>query len=193
MGTAPKLNSFEESSVKFHFFSPTIQYDSTDYYRRFVLKLPSTKAVDFITVHEGRTNIKRLYLMEVKNFEVNNRETKERTNPDGRDPLHIEIAQKVKDTLAGLVGAMTLADRECFSELAPYHQFIRSKEFLQDRLVVIAFIEGSRLSGYGKGHKNGELGLQRAIEKSLKWLNCEVRVLNRKAIQEYNIDWFEAE
>lgn len=162
-----------ESGLKFEFATPAIKYDDCEYYKELKKSIKSCKAVDFLVL----TNKDRLVLMEVKNFVGHEGDTsnRERLSPKGDDPLHMEIACKVKDTLAGLIGASTCPDRRNAKELETFYKKLQR---ISSRIIVIAFIEG-KLSNY-KGHGTGEKGLEIKVKKALQWLNCEVVVMNTK-------------
>ncbi len=181
-----------ESGIAFRFFCETVKYDETQFYKKYANKLEEMKAVDFLSVSKnGGQTI--LYLMEVKNFDIISKEEKsERLNPEGKDPLHIEIAQKVRDSLSGLVGASSFFVKQCALELKPYYRLIQEGLPMKSRLVVVAFIEGN-LSGYKKGFTTAELGLQRRIERALKWMRCDVQILNSRILEDLELNWMSAE
>jgi hypothetical protein len=68
------------------------------FYRNQVSRLPDTKAVDFIGILE----LEGGYLIEVKDFRGYRIPNKRRLKSD---ELALEVAHKVRDTVAGLVGA----------------------------------------------------------------------------------------
>jgi hypothetical protein len=94
----------KESGMRFLFddekWSLLIKYDEQTDYKKILNAVHETKAVDFM----GILNNEILSLIEVKNFRGHRIENKPRL--DGTDdPLEVEIAQKVRDTIAGIVGA----------------------------------------------------------------------------------------
>jgi hypothetical protein len=75
-----------------------IKYDDHRDYRERIARLDGTKAVDVVAVHASE----RLYLIEIKDFRGHRIETIARV----RDAeLAIEVGQKVRDTIAGIVAA----------------------------------------------------------------------------------------
>lgn len=72
------------------------KYDDSAVFRDGIGKLPGSKAVDIVGVHE-----RHLYLIEVKDFRGHAIENKDRQQED----LAIEIGSKVRDTISGLIGA----------------------------------------------------------------------------------------
>ena len=182
--------SFEESGLQFEFYTDTIKYDDREFYKKTVINLQGMKAVDFISLIEGYNNRKSICFMEVKNFTLADKSVLERMDPRSDNALHIEIAQKVRDTIAGLFGAKSLAHKEIVEELLPYAESIAHVERYNNNILVIAFVEGN-LSRYKNGHADGLVGLQRSLEKSLKWLNCTVFALDVNAKNKCNeMEWF---
>jgi hypothetical protein len=95
--------TFEESGLRFE-FSPSqwyalLQYDETKDFLKIRDAVSKTKGVDFVGIFQNST----LVLMEVKNFRGSRIANKPRVE-QGDDPLEIEFAQKVKDTIAGIAG-----------------------------------------------------------------------------------------
>lgn len=94
------MTHIREGSLDFYFDSechPVEKYDELKFYRRqFKKTCSSTKAVDFIC---GTDSIR--YLIEVKDYRLH-----ARTKPSG---LAEEVAQKARDTLAGLAACATNA------------------------------------------------------------------------------------
>jgi hypothetical protein len=68
------------------------------YYRNQVSRLPNTKAVDFMALLNGED----VYFIEIKDFRNYRIENKTRLTSG---ELALEVAHKVRDTLAGLMGA----------------------------------------------------------------------------------------
>ena len=169
------LTVIDESGIRFIFKNPANKYDENEFYKNYT----EFKAVDFLTLNDSRN---RLYLIEVKNFCGHEGESncRERLNPKGSDPLHIEVAEKVRDTITVLYGASRNPERKDVEELKAFYEAMLR---LGVEIFVIAFVEG-KLSAYSKGHKDGVVGLERKIKKQLGWLNCEVMVLNTKIVSD---------
>ena len=93
-----------ESNMRFLFdnekWSLLIKYDEQTDYKKILNAVHATKAVDFI----GILNNEILSLIEVKNFRGHRIENKPRLGGTD-DPLELEVAQKVRDTIAGIIGA----------------------------------------------------------------------------------------
>lgn len=192
MGNNIECEWIAESGINFKFSGNTLKFDETGFYKDSVCKLPETKAVDFLSCFDNSGGGKDLVIMEVKNFEIAGNECRERLSPKGKDALHIEIGQKVRDTLAAITGAQSFGQER--NETGDFFEFYKC--FCDDsnkrtRIIVVAFIEGD-LGQYKKRHKDGAEGLKRKIEKMLKkWLNCDVMVLNSDMAEKRKPKWFE--
>ena len=93
-----------ESNMRFSFdaskWASLMQYDVETDYKKMKDVVQETKAVDFIGILEGEI----LSFIEVKNFRGHRIENKPRLGGTD-DPLELEVAQKVRDTIAGIIGA----------------------------------------------------------------------------------------
>lgn len=90
--------SFDES------WSSVIKWDEENAYRDGIHRLPSSRAVDFCGLRGDG-----LVLLELKDFRGARIENKPRLLGDD---LHQEVATKVRDTLAGLIGAARMRQTE---------------------------------------------------------------------------------
>ncbi len=125
-----------------------------------------TKAVDFVAVREGL-----LFLIEVKNFEGHERETRVRLERE----LDLEIGLKVRDSLAGLVGAArsgTLAEplARSIAKVANDGQGVR----------VVGWIERDDPPAMKRWMSIGDDPLEDRIKKKLRWLKPKVLLCNRE-------------
>jgi len=79
-----------------------VQYDAEgELYRKVIMpKVDDSKAVDFIGIYKGNA----LFLFEIKGFKgyMHSQENKDRLSNSGYE-ISVEIAQKVRDSLAGIV------------------------------------------------------------------------------------------
>jgi len=101
-------SQIDEGSLRFEFESQwrVARYDGDEktapahaFYRNQVSRLPGTKAVDVVGILAGEGG----YIIEVKDFRGYRIQNKKRLSSG---ELAIEVAQKVRDTVAGLVGAV---------------------------------------------------------------------------------------
>lgn len=93
----PKV--FNEGHLRFTFQDAwqVEKYDDHPFYRNRVSRLPETKAVDFV----GHAPDALYYLIEVKDFRGYRIQNKYRLTTD---ELATEVAQKVRDSVAGVIG-----------------------------------------------------------------------------------------
>jgi hypothetical protein len=96
------ITPINERALSFTFSSPwkqAVKWDDTEFYRKRVQKLEGTDAVDIVAQEDDK-----LLFVEVKDYRWPT------TTPDrfGVD-LAQKIAEKVRDTVAGLVGASRMA------------------------------------------------------------------------------------
>ncbi|TAK33209.1 MAG: hypothetical protein EPO28_17320 [Saprospiraceae bacterium] len=94
---------FAESGLKFTFAEThwqVIQFDKNINYEKLADVVQETKAIDFLGVYQ----LKKLVLFEIKSFRHHRIENKPRLKA-GADELTTEIAQKVRDSVAAIIGA----------------------------------------------------------------------------------------
>ena len=92
------MSAFEESHLRFEFGEgwQVLKFDEHCDYRNMQKSLPGTKGVDFVGVYGGD-----LYLIEIKNFRGYRIENQQRLI---KGALAVEFGQKVRDSVAGIVG-----------------------------------------------------------------------------------------
>lgn len=106
------------------------KYDRHDGFAARKCKIDGTKRVDILALSQDE-----LWMIEVKDFRNHAIENKHRMDTDSNDPLHVEVAQKVRDTIAFLFAAYRAGDET----LKPYcrHAFVKPDL----RVQVILFVE----------------------------------------------------
>jgi hypothetical protein len=125
-----------------------------------------TKAVDILGVREAR-----LYLIELKDFRGHRIESKQRQI----DELPLEIGLKVRDSLAGMIGAAIFADE-------PTSPFVLGLTCL-GRLVqprVVALITEDANPAWNHPGKRAAVAHERLqnLKRRLRWLTTKVSVLS---------------
>lgn len=103
------MKTIEEGSLAFDFPDSwqAGKYDEWVYYRRhFQSSFGGTKAVDILALHPNRL----FYLIEIKDYRI---EPRQKTME-----LAQEVAEKVRDTLAGLFAARMVANNESEKDFA---------------------------------------------------------------------------
>lgn len=133
-----------------------VRWDEADQYRQGVAQVDGTKAVDVIGHREAT-----LHLVELKNFVGHHIENKKRLTSH---ELSIEVAQKVRDTVAGVVAAGRTGN-------APWTTFANALASTKHDIVVglLSFVDLPRA---------GDTVLLNTIEQDMKrrlrWLTKRV-------------------
>ncbi len=188
-----------ESGIDFCFPEDyhVIKFDDTAFYQTFKSSMPNGKGIDFFADSE-----ENLLFIEVKNCLGHESENKWRTivgniKPKGNtfeESFDIEVAKKVQSTIACIVGANTEFDYCNADELKPLFKVISSNKFSKGtkKIEVILYLDGN----FESKTRSKNMIMQRIqdkIKEKLKWLNCNVRVVdfnthrNKYFITEYNI------
>ncbi|RHV84741.1 hypothetical protein DXA97_17565 [Clostridium sp. OF09-36] len=181
----------EESRLKFGFpdKSTVVKFDSTLFYRDYFNRFPNSKGVDFISLDKNT-----LALIEVKNCTGDEANCRWRIAPDNkkkdtvhtavdikeRDSLDIEMAHKVAMTLAALCGAKSFEmTKGCRKEFETILQWMSADAFSDStkKKYMILFLEGD-FACRSRSKKTIMKSLQDSINKKLKWLNCQVSVVD---------------
>jgi len=162
--TEAKLFRFTESRLDFRFeapWNPVFHWDKLPSYRNGLGKLSSTSAVDFIALHGSDP-----YFIEVKNFCDYRIDNKERLT-SGK--LVAEIANNVRDSIAGLVWAMERGENA--AELAPV---LRQVFAAKSKCKVVLWLEEDP-----QPRPADRSALAEAIKGRLSWLKPHVSVRSR--------------
>ena len=159
------MSDFQESRIHFHFQDANwavIKYDEHPAHKNAEKALKSTKAVDFMGIHDGHG----LYLIEVKNYRehVRDKQTREKLKGEGEELMHA-IALKVRDTIATATGAARFStnDEEFFTQV--------NRLLLDDtrKLTLIACIE---LDASGNAEYKAQMSVwQQKLKQKLNWLH----------------------
>lgn len=143
------------------------------------------KAVDFVGINNND-----VYLIEVKDFRAVTTHTPEQLYEtemrlhEEEDPISVELAFKVKDSLAAIIGGA----RNSTNHQACWQSFIRHSINSNREIIVIAWLEiPPRLaqvvnnqvrSGRKKGKKRDlKIQLKASLKAKLKWLTNAVYIL----------------
>ncbi len=165
---------FEESKLRFIFDDAhwsVIKYD--DHRNHANIKIKEHKAIDFLAQYNANT----IVLFEIKSFR------KHRLDPEtqarmahGAEELTTEIAQKVRDSIGGIIGAGRNSDS---LDHIQWSQISKKIIKTTNEIYVIAWVEEDIPNGYLR--KTHEIKSTVNIEKlknKLKWLNVKVSVRN---------------
>jgi len=183
------MTRIEEGYLAFEFGERwrVLKLDEHRYYREHIGKIDETKAVDFVGIFDD----KKLYFIEVKDFRGYRIENKDRFLRGklsecqliegecrllkGESPLSVEIAQKVRDSIAGLIGAYRTSSEYEYWE--PYVTLLCHKK--RD-IRVILWLEHDLPSHFALRRKAMESVSTKAFKAKLKWLTHSVFVYNSK-------------
>ena len=158
---------FNEGSLQFTFDASwnVFKYDDTPDYRKGIGALPETKAVDFIGVQRHV-----LFFIEIKDFRGHRIENQDRLL---KGHLAIEIGQKVRDSIAGLVSAHRAASNQ--DAFSPY---VRPLFNLDDEIRVIVWIEQD-LPNYNPKREKARKSVEgNVFKQKLRWFTSRVLVSN---------------
>jgi len=159
------LNAFDEGRLWFEFGSAwdVRKWDGERAYREGIEKLSGSKALDFV----GKLD-RSLFLIEVKDFRDYRIENKKRLM---HGELAIEVAQKVRDTLAGIVGVSGEGRTDC----ANWKPFLDAA--VSQTVRVVLWLEHDPPSGKPKGTVDQMNNtLKQHLERNLRWLRPHVFV-----------------
>lgn len=133
-------------------------------------QVAGSRGVDIVGV---RDRPHALYLIEVKDYRTseNQPSTKKKLADEGRDLAEI-VAQKVRDTVAGLIGAARQARDEDWSQ---------TREALAEQVRVVLWIEHRAIASsvQVRRGKSEAIVLQRSIARRCRWLRAQVDVCSR--------------
>ncbi len=186
----------EESGIDFNFSEKyqVVKFDNTLFYNLFKSSMPNGKGIDFFADSEDR-----LLLIEIKNCLSHEPENIWRTEV-GRviqngntidESFDIEVAKKVLSTIACIVGANTSFEYSNADELKPLFKAISSNKFANGTksIEVLLYLDGN----FGSRTRSKNMIMKRIqdkIKEKLKWLNCNVRVVDYNT---HNNKYFTAE
>lgn len=135
-------------------------------------QVPGSRGVDLVGVHEST---RALFLIEVKDYRTSEGRgsTRQKLADEGRDLAEI-VASKVRDTIAGLIGAAR-ADRDA--------DWQRARDALSEEVWVVLWIEHAGVhddsSVRGKRSRIGSGVLRDSIRQRCRWLGARVEVCSR--------------
>lgn len=150
---------FQEGSLQFSFDDQwnVIKYDKESDYREKIQKIAKTEAVDFLGIRESE-----LYFLEVKGFRDYRIETQRRLTSG---ELVLEVAQKVRDTIAGVIAANRTS-----SEPQKWHSFTQHLSNPSRPIRVVLWLEYD-LPAYQKARSKVEASVHsQQLKKAVKWL-----------------------
>ena len=159
----------KEGNLQFEFDErwtvPILEWDKDAAYQNGIQEAGNSKAVDFICIYQD----KLVYLVEVKDYRIHRRTKTE--------DLQTELVAKVRDTIAGLVGA---GRRNQHAERCkPYLESILKPH----KLTVVLWIEqppqSDAASTYSRRYLVGTGVVAREDKLLFRWLHARVLYLSQ--------------
>ncbi len=164
------MTRIEEENLLFEFGERwnVFKFDEHHDYRQGIEKLNNTKAVDFLGIFDGS----ELYFVEVKDFRKYRIETKERLSGA---QLAIEVAQKVKDSIACIVGAYHNS-----SEREHWRSYIRLLCASDSRIKVALWLEEDPSIPHHRSRQKARASIKtKVFQQKLSWLTKRVLVYGK--------------
>jgi len=161
---------FTESRLRFEFqeeeWDALIKYDNEADYQKIKRSIPGTKAVDFV----GISN-ENLYFIEVKNYRGHRIESKPKV-----EELDTIIAQKVRDTLAGIMGGV----RNSTHKEKKWQKHLSHLSDKNKPVHIILWMEEEPPNRFiSKRQKVSRDTLTQKLKKRTSWLSGRVIVANK--------------
>lgn len=158
---------FKESRVLFKFdenyWLKVIKYDDSKDYHKVSDSVTGTKGVDFVA-----STSNQIYLIEIKNYRSHRILSKSKIKE-----LDLQLAQKVRDTLAGIVGGI----RNSTHQQADWKHFLELLIDTECSLHILLWMEED--TPPGKLQKSARGIMSRRLKQRLSWLSSNVMVINK--------------
>lgn len=164
------MTTLKERALSFTFsaaWKPVIKWDDTDFYRKRVQQLAGTDAVDIVALADDK-----LLFIEVKDYRWTT------TTPKlwGAE-LAQKVAEKVRDTVAGLAGASRTAGEGAKSTIADWTALGERVADNQTPLFIVLWFEtGSYYQSSALQRKKALSDMAQFIKSRLGWLTTKVFV-----------------
>jgi hypothetical protein len=163
-----------ENGLVFEFnddhWTDLLHFDMTVDYKNAKDALPGTKGVDFTGVLGNQT----LVFIEAKNFRGHRIESKPRVE-NGEDPIWLEAAQKMRDSVSVVVGSARNSTR-LTEEWQRYLEFLQSKN---KQLHFVLWLEQDQPTSSAKAIKKwerNEVDNRLHLKRCLRWLTKKVDI-----------------
>jgi hypothetical protein len=162
------MRIFAEGRLEFSFPAPwnVRKWDGEPAYQQGIKKLQESKAMDFVAEQSAG-----LLLIEVKDFRGHRIENKARLKD--RD-LAVEVAQKVRDTLAGILGANRV---HTYGD--DWRPFVDAAVTLKKPVSIVLWLEQDHSPRSAPGAKDQARNtLEQHLKGQLRWLTTHVFVVS---------------
>ncbi len=144
--------------------------DDTGFVAR-TCRIDGTKRVDIVALSPDR-----LLLIEVKDFRQHAIANKDRMNIKAEDPLHMEMAKKVRDTFAFLVAA----HRQDDEELRPFYAHALGSR--RKPIDVILFVEEDEARARSVRGRRSRTDIEDGMRSLLRPFNVRCHVQRRRSL-----------
>ena len=171
------MKEFKESGLVFKFDNRWNVYQldrEADYRNKICKQIPETRSIDFIGFDEKSST---LLLMEAKSFRGygDRRNVRRLTGED--DDLTIEVVQKVRDSLATIIGGTRNSTHLSGIWVKYVRHIIRNGD-----LKIVAWVELDVSTERRLQRAKINMGTRREVlRKRLKWLTSDVQILNTRS------------
>lgn len=170
------MQEFNESGLLFRFSNQweIHQLDKeADYREHICKKVPETKSIDFIGFNESQ---KILLFVEVKSFRGYGNRTNVQRLTGKNDDISVEIAQKVRDSLATLLGGARTSTNMS-EKWKKYIDHLNNDKNLK----IIAWIELDVSTQILLKRASVKIStIRNILRKRLTWLTSDVQILNTR-------------
>ncbi len=170
------MTEFTEGDLLFRFSKgiAVCKYDDTKFYRRTMLRLEGSKAVDFLIIRPGSGRPGDIMFIEVKDLSGHESRNRERLL-SGR--LVSEVAQKVRDTISGIYAAQ----RWDIQELTPFARALFHNGN-PPRIQVVLFLEERKSASQLFPYKRRLADQIQLLNIKLRPFRAEGKIFNSKTL-----------
>jgi hypothetical protein len=165
------MPEFTEGHQRFAFDDQrwkVVKYDEHPDYRNKIGRLPGTRAVDFVGLQDGANGV--LYWIEAKDFRGYRIQNRQRMS---ESEIAIEFAEKVRDSIAGVVGAYRTA-----GGWDVWQPFVRALWRRENHLHVVLWLEEDAIPAPAGRRANRATVQTDEIKRQLRWLTTKVFVVS---------------
>ncbi len=157
----------KERRLQFEFSDEwtVIKYDEHVDYTKGIHGLHETHAVDFIALLDSKT----LYFIEVKDFRGHEPENRKRITSGA---LAIQVGQKVRDTIAGIVAAHHRGKGET------WNKYVTPLLSSEPPVRIVLWIEYNSENSRSGRRPDYDTILTAALKTQLRWLTTKVQVMS---------------
>lgn len=167
------MSVLDEQKLRFAFDDQqwsVVKYDEHRDYRDRIESLNGTRAVDFIGLQEDGESV--LYWIEVKDFRGYRIQNKSRLS-DGE--LAVEVGTKVRDSLAGVMGAYCSSGNS-----HEWRPFVKSMWQRNAPIRVLLWLEEDPMPGPPARRQNAAQVQTSLLKQKLRWFTARALVVSQR-------------